>query len=185
MLKMPVGPGAGRRRRLLILACLAVSVVALAGCLAKSGTYAPVDWAYEMHYAPSYRAQESPRLLSPEGAVPTTGREVVYTSEVYATMPNPVARTAESTAKGTELYRVNCSFCHGPIGMGDGDVGKLLGAPDITGEPSVSRPPGQLFELISQGGQFETKVGMPRFRSLLSVDDRWLLVDYVLALQGR
>jgi len=34
----------------------------------------------EMHYQPSYRTQESPRLLPPDGSVPITGAEVVYAS---------------------------------------------------------------------------------------------------------
>ena len=185
MLKMPMGPGARGRLRPLLLVGLAVFTLALAGCLAKTGTYAPVDWAYEMHYAPSYRSQESPRLTSPDGAVPTTGREVVYTDEAYAAMPNPVPRTAESAARGKELYRVNCSFCHGPVGMGDGKVGRMLGAPDITGEPTRSRPPGEIFRIVSQGGNALSRAGMPRFRSLLSVEDRWLVVDYVMSLQSR
>ena len=164
---------------------LAAFSLALMGCVAKTGTYAPLDWAAEMHYAASYRSQEPPRLTSPDGAVPITGREVVFTDAAYSAMPNPVARTTESAARGKELYRVNCSFCHGPVGMGDGDVGKLLGAPNVTVEPTASRPPGQLFQLISQGGNAKTLAGMPRFRSMLSVEDRWLLVDHVMSLQGR
>ena len=34
----------------------------------------------EMHYQPSYRAQEGPRLDSPLDAVPITGKEVLLTS---------------------------------------------------------------------------------------------------------
>ena len=185
MLKMPVGPGTGGRPRPLLLVGLAVFALALTGCLAKTGTYAPIDWAYEMHYAPSYRAQEPPRLTSPDGAVPITGREVVYADEVYIAMPNPVPRTADGAARGKELYRVNCSFCHGPVGMGDGKVGRMLGAPDITVEPTRSRPAGEIFRIVSQGGNAKTLAGMPRFRSMLSVEDRWLLVDYVMSLQGR
>ena len=46
----------------------------------------------EMHYQPSYRAQEGPRLLPPEGSVPTTGAEVVYASmDEYQVLVSPAA----------------------------------------------------------------------------------------------
>ena len=34
----------------------------------------------EMHYQPSYKSQEGPRLLSHPESVPVTGREIVYYS---------------------------------------------------------------------------------------------------------
>ena len=183
------GAGWAARRRLyglLALMGLAVLALALVGCPAKTGTYAPVDWAYEMHYSPSYRPQEPPRQTSPDGAVPyKSGREIVYTDAEYAGMPSPISRTQETLAQGQELFRVNCSFCHGPMGEGGGKVGVRLGAPPLTGEPTKSRPAGEIFRIVSQGGNAKTLAGMPRFSLLLSVEDRWLLVDYVMSLQGR
>ena len=197
MRKMPVGPGVRGRSRLLLLVGLTALALALSGCLAKTGTYAPVDWAYEMHYSPSYRAQESPRLTSPDGAVPYKSasdsreytREIVYTEAEYAAMKNPVLRTDEGLARGAEVYRVNCSFCHGLKGEGPKpdltDVGSKLGAPAMMMEQTKARPPGELFRIVSQGGMAKTLAGMPRWSTLLSVEDRWLVVDYVMLLQGR
>ena len=44
----------------------------------------------EMHYQPSYRSQEGPRLDVPDSAVPITGKEVILTSvEEYEVLANP------------------------------------------------------------------------------------------------
>ena len=45
----------------------------------ESGGHA-VEIFTEMHYQPSFRSQEGPRLLPPEGSVPVTGRELTYQS---------------------------------------------------------------------------------------------------------
>ena len=88
--------GAAGRHVLLAVAALAL-IIAASGCLAKSGTYAPIDWAAEMHYTQTYRPQEPPRLDSPPGAVPfkfaddarALTREPHYDAEDYATLTNP------------------------------------------------------------------------------------------------
>jgi mono/diheme cytochrome c family protein len=192
----------GTRRRLrgaiLALGLLALAIP-LTACPAKTGTYAPLDLFYEMHYSQSYRSQEAPRLTPPEGAVPYRSpsdprpytREIVYSPEEYAAQRNPVARTAQGLERGKELFRVNCSFCHGLEGKGDGKVsvklreGGSLPAANLTAGSPALKPPGELYRLVSEGGIGVTRFGMPRFRLLLSPEDRWLLVDYVLSLQGR
>jgi mono/diheme cytochrome c family protein len=178
---------------------LGILALLLTGCVAKSGTYAPLDWAAEMHYAKSYRSQEPNRLSPPDGAVPFKfasdsrdyTRELVYTLEEYAALTNPVTRTDETLAHGKELFRVNCSMCHGLQAKGDGPVSaKLresgsLPAADLTIGSTVQYVPGDLYRLIAQGGTGATRFGMPRFSLLLLPEERWLLVDYVMALQGR
>lgn len=102
-LKRIIAPG--RRRRLrTYLAGLTLLVGLLAmGC--AQGAY-PLDIFYEMHYQPSYKAHEPPRLSPPESAVPFF---------------DPPAATAFNL-DGQHLYEVNCSMCHGAEGQGDGAV---------------------------------------------------------------
>ena len=183
---------------LLLLGIVSLGLL-LVGCPARTGSYAPLDWAYEMHYTPSYRSQEPPRLTSPDGAVPHKAasdpraytREIVLANEAYAELANPIARTPETQQRGEELFRVNCAFCHGSQGEGDGPVSVKLrehgGIPAANLKTGSARlkPPGELFRLVSVGGNTATRFGMARFRLLLSPEDRWLLVDYVLSLQGR
>jgi mono/diheme cytochrome c family protein len=191
--------GAGRStRRALLLVVVLIVAVAATGCLAKSGSYAPIDWAAEMHYSQSYRVQEPPRLTSPLGAVPfkfasdtrELTREPFIGPGEYSALTNPVTRTAATSAAGAELFRVNCSMCHGNEGLGDGRVSAFLlaygsaPAANLTGAGTVSRTDGEIFELIVQGGATSTLLGMPAFKNLLSPSDRWLLVDYIRELQG-
>ena len=81
--------------------------IALAGC--SQGSY-PLDIFYEMHYQPSYKAHEPPRLSVPGSAV--------------AWFPPPPATSFAND--GEHLFEVNCSMCHGSAGKGDGPVLKKM-----------------------------------------------------------
>ena len=149
----------------------------------------------EMHYSPSYRVQDVPRILPPRGSVPITGAEVVYSSlEEYKGLVNPgVGPTA-----GQELYRVNCQVCHGQALDGNGPATSFLasGGPrpaDLTGPLTTGATDGELFGLVSCGGRFfcdpvlgggESQSPMPEFRRLLSEEERWALVAYMRGLIG-
>ena len=77
-------------------------------------------------------------------------------------------------------------MCHGPLGRGDGPVGSKIAEggyitpPDLTEATSVERSDGELFGLITKGVYV-----MPRFKGLLSADERWLLVRHIRELQGQ
>lgn len=187
----------GAAGRHLLLAVAAIALLALAsGCLAKSGSYAPIDWAAEMHYTQTYRAQEPPRLDSPPGAVPykfpddtrVLTREPFVDPSDYTSLVNPRAGEAASgpgAAHAAELYRWNCSHCHGMEGAGDGRVNAFLEAysyvpvPNLADEATVEKTDGDIYGILADG-----VVVMPSFRNLLSAEDRWLLVDYVRQLQA-
>lgn len=185
---------AGRStRRALLLVVVLVVAVAATGCLAKSGSYAPIDWAAEMHYSQSYRAQEPPRLQSPLGAVPykfaSDTRELTREPAIgpadFSVLTNPIARTSATSAAGAELFRVNCSMCHGTEGLGDGRVSEFLlaygyiAAPDLTAAGTADKTDGDVYGILTNGINV-----MPTFKNLLSSSDRWLLVDYIRELQG-
>ena len=189
-------PGSGRphmtpRSGLLATAMLALLlVVILSGCRRLTGSFPstgsyPADVFTEMHYQQSFRSQESPRLDS-AGAVPVTGGEIAYTTEGYATLANPVPKTPQSLARGAELYRVNCSQCHGLQAKGNGKVGDILVAnqysrpPDLTAKVTADKSDGQIYGIVSEG-----LFVMPKFKLLLSPEDRWLIIQHVRQLQGR
>jgi mono/diheme cytochrome c family protein len=202
---------------IILLVCVSVLVLAVSGCRAKTGTYAPVDLAAELHYSQGARAQEPPRLTSPLGAVPhastsmsgpdqllTPARyrllEQGLTMESAKQLVNPIPFTEAGLVQGAELFRVNCSFCHGAGARGDGPVNEFLQnkyfsipAPNLVGDeapttmsgtPTNAKTDGEVFLLVSQGGFTKTQMGMPEFRLLLIPEQRWLLVNYLRALQG-
>ncbi|MBI2935646.1 MAG: cytochrome c [Chloroflexi bacterium] len=172
----------------------------LTACFPRTGAY-PVDLFIEMHYQQSYRSQEPPRLKPAEGAVPVAGRETVYAgveAARYKDIANPVPRTEANLAQGAEIFRVNCSLCHGLQGKGDGGVAQFLlqsatlqagGIPpaNLTGPITTGRTDGEIFE-ITTNGRFVPRTGgysMPTFKNLLTAEKRWLLVHYLRKLQGR
>ena len=168
------------------------------GCFPQTGSN-KVEVFNEMHYQPSYRIQEGPRLLPPQGSVPITGAEVAPAFGEYAslTSPDDVAAGYSRTASA-ELFRVNCMVCHGTLGKGDGVMTPFLidsGFPpaDLAGPVTQGGSEGDIFGFISHGGRqgfFTAQVGvespspMPNFNKLLTEEDRWMLALYVLRELG-
>ena len=99
---------------------------------------------------------------------------------------NPIAPNADSIATGEELYTRNCVPCHGLTGKGDGPVGLTLNPPPadliIHTIPGV-HPDGQLYLWISDG--FAGASAMPAFRTILTDDERWHLVNYIRTFAQR
>jgi len=95
---------------------------------------------------------------------------------------NPVPATADSLARGQEVYLQACWICHGPTGLGDGPVGVTLKP-----RPSNLRvhmvpgihTDGQLFEWVTNG--FPNS-GMPEFSETYSEEDRWHVINYIRTL---
>ena len=162
------------------VALLAVVVLLAAAC--STGTYKR-DIFPEMHYQQSYRSQEPPRLLPPEGSVPITGRELVYDFGQASELKNPVPPGAGAAR---ELYRVNCAMCHGPEGRGDGPLAQhfekagVSPPVDLAGERVKARNEGQLFWVLTNG-----LGNMPAFGRLITAGDRWQLVGFVQSVGRR
>lgn len=151
----------------------------------------------EMHYQPSYRSQEGPRLLPPLDSVPVTGKELLYTPAEYKTLQVPASIVgAYEPARAAELYRVNCTVCHGDGLRGDGPFVKFspknpLPA-DLLSEFTINATDGELFSFISGGGRqgyalrssgLPSSSPMPEFRLLLTEAERWMLVQYLRAVE--
>ena len=153
----------------------------------------------EMHYQPSYRVQEGPRLLPPPDSVPVTGKELLYTSlEEYKelTIPDGVVRSYDPT-RALELYNVNCSVCHGENLQGVGPIRPFMTRgpfpADLTADLTRDVTDGELFGFISGGGNQglaarlrgrRSASPMPEFRLLLTEDERWVLVQFLRQKQA-
>jgi mono/diheme cytochrome c family protein len=71
-----------------------------------------------------------------------------------ATLTNPVTPTAESEARAKEVYRIDCTMCHGTNGNGKGDlVGDMgLKMKDLTDPASLKdMSDGEIFYTIKNG----------------------------------
>ena len=165
------------------LGLLVLGAILATGC--ANGTY-PLDIFYEMHYHQSFHAGEPPRLTVPEGAVPITGVQMV-------TGVNPFPES--QIADGAALFATNCTMCHGLKGEGNGPVLETMRArynplfnpalsPDLTSDAPAhaqSGPPAGVLSWIVAGSGFI----MPSFQKLLSVDEQWLLVNFIRGCYGQ
>ncbi len=175
------------RRLLIALASVAVLAVA---CVQEAGTY-PIEIFTEMHYSQSYRSQEIPRQPGVASAVVYDGRGNAH--DELNVLPANEAHPYDSGA-GTELFRVNCSVCHGFEGLGDGkaaahitspdsawfaDTGSTYGGPPNLQESRTRMSQDVMFSIVTNG-----VVVMPRFGPLLSEEERWDVIRYIFDTSG-
>ena len=158
----------------------------------------PIEVFTEMHYQPSFKVQESPRLLSPPDSVPVTGRELRYSSaDQYAALKVPEGLDNDA-AKAERLFAVNCVVCHGTDLKGEGPIRRFMDRgpfpTNLTVGATKGATDGELFGFISGGGRQgllltlrgrESVSPMPEFRLLLSEEQRWALVEYLRSRIGR
>ena len=90
-------------------------------------------------------------------------------------------------ARGAKLFAANCAPCHGADGRGDGPVGKNLDIPpaDLTAEHLWAHDDGEMFWYLTHGiDSPRGGLSMPGFGAALGSEARWVLIDYVRALNA-
>ncbi len=104
--------------------------------------------------------------------------------EEYASLTHPMPGDEESIARGETLYQSYCASCHGESGLGDGPAASTLTpppAPLARTAPKLSD--GYLYWRIAEGGlQFGT--GMPSFRTALTEQDIWDLINFLRSMEA-
>jgi len=131
----------------------------------------------EMRHQPSIRWQQAPPLARDPRTVPFLWKpEPSYQGLKGPELTNPLPDTPETLARGEQLYRTYCDFCHGERGKGDGPVAdQILPRPrDLTSPTIQNQPDGQIFLTITRGYG-----GMPAFKADLLLNERWAIVWYV------
>jgi cytochrome c1 len=86
----------------------------------------------------------------------------------------------KSSDKGKELYEIYCTSCHGAAGDGKGKLverEKFLGVPNYKDREITE---GSIFYVETYGLN-----AMGSHANQLSVDERWLVADYVLKLRAQ
>jgi putative copper export protein/mono/diheme cytochrome c family protein len=104
-----------------------------------------------------------------------------FTEPAYPTsfFGSPTGYSAQSIARGQDLFLENCAACHGPQGRGDGPAAQSLTTKpaDLTAEHIYGHPDGDMFWWITHG-----KSGvMPAFADVLDENARWNLIDFIHA----
>lgn len=142
----------------------------------------------------AFKAQEFLAPAEPNG-VPVTGGETLPSlpaditeqemdalKDAAAAIVNPIPATAESLARGAELYAMICLVCHGVEGLGDGPVGLKFDTKspvDLNEDYTQDQADGSLFFTLTRG-----RALMPFYRDALDVEERWHVINYVKAEFG-
>ena len=94
---------------------------------------------------------------------------------------NPEPRDAASIKNGRTIYVAYCAPCHGNKGKGDGPASASLNPKpaDHTSDAVQAESDGTLYYKISEG---HGHTAMPPFKSVLSVDQRWAVINYIRTL---
>jgi mono/diheme cytochrome c family protein len=132
----------------------------------------------------------TPYRGNPQRSVPITGTAVAGYQVSYSPMPtaidslasvaNPVPATQESVDRGWKYFQVNCAVCHGEAGNGMGTVRAFfVVAPDLTLPATQARTDGYIW------GMMRTGRGLMPSLNRVDEQDRWHIVNYIRALQGR
>jgi S-disulfanyl-L-cysteine oxidoreductase SoxD len=146
-------------------------------------------WSHDMANQVSIKPQESVDPANPgmnpfpKRSIPVAGTTTVIKDQEAANkMINPIPADEQSVAKGSRLFAIYCTPCHGQSGTGDGLVGeKLIMKPfNLTSSNDMHKwdtkdyPDGYIFGYMSLGGAV-----MPSYANDLSVTERWSVVNYI------
>ncbi len=101
----------------------------------------------------------------------------------FSAVPNPVPVDARSLENGRMQYQINCAVCHGASGDANGGLKRVNPgygyAPSLLTPLAMGRSDGYLYGMIRNG-----RGSMPSY-TRIEEPDRWDVVNYVLALQGK
>lgn len=139
-----------------------------------------IDWVSFMEIEPNHQPMENP-LPVPAQSIPIEGPASIPN---MGPPTNPVTADPASIARGSELFHINCSQCHGVDGKGDGPIANFLQKvkpADLTGPVVSSLSDGAIFLVITNG----MPGAMPPLNENLTVRERWDVVNYVRTLQNK
>ena len=101
----------------------------------------------------------------------------------YRGLWSPFGQTPDVIKAGATLYQQQCSECHGPQGMGDGDAAKALTPSPALLAYLIQMPMSvdeYLMWTIADGGE-QLRTDMPAFKDKLSREDIWKIIAFMRA----
>ena len=164
--------------------------------IAGTSSLGACEWFTDFKRQPNVVTWESWRPDSlgvrgaPQGSVPLGGTAAAAWTVSYAPtiaaidslagIENPVPVTEASLAAGRMHYQINCAVCHGDNADGTGTATRF-GFPGISLQNDLAkgRTDGYVFGMMRNGRGL-----MPSYNRI-EERDRWDVVNYLRALQGR
>ena len=130
---------------------------------------------------PSFKRRDRRWATQGAGALVLIGLVVGGTAVADAyrrSLPNPIPPTAESLARGEEIYQAQCATCHGVTGRGDGPAGRFLRPrpADFRVHMAAGHTDPDLVNWVTNGVE---GTAMPPFKDVLAEDDRWHVINYI------
>jgi len=182
----------------LILICIAVLGLGLAGCRGYRSEKPPIHPNPNFDWQAKVKPQRGPMTV-PAGTViwgDSGSFSGMHPREEFLKEDSrfyrgteasgvfvdkaPVAVTAELLVRGQERFNIYCAVCHDQSGSGKGLVISrgFAPPPDLVDARIVGMKDGELFGIISHGVR-----SMPAYAKQIQEEDRWAIVLYVRALQ--
>ncbi len=138
-----------------------------------------IEWISFMEIQPSYKWNEKP-LPVPARSVPIDGPVSIPN---IGAPENPVPADEISIARGQQLYSIHCAMCHGPQGLGNGQVAAFLAnkPANLASDVVQAKSDGSLFLTISNG----VTGRMPALNENLTPRERWDIVNFLRTLKAQ
>lgn len=97
---------------------------------------------------------------------------------------NPITGDKTSNEAGRALYSIYCVACHGENGKGDGPASLSIKTKpaDHSCEKIQKQTDGAIFWKITEGRSNNI---MASYRSILTDNERWMLVNYIRTLSEK
>lgn len=144
----------------------------------------PSVWTWEP-FGDSLTTRGSPQGSVPLGGTAMAGFQVSYMPgiaqvESLAVVPNPLPVSDSSLANGRKYYQLNCAVCHGDRAAGDGPAVRFgMAGISLIADVTKGRSDGYIWGMMRNGRGL-----MPTYNRI-EERDRWDVVNYLRALQGR
>ena len=115
-----------------------------------------------------------------ETALANAAKDVVVPLEAK-NIKNPLPATSANIRAGKQIYLQQCALCHGSDGRAETKLGLAMYPPAMDlNSPHVQRwSDAELFWITQNGVRF---TGMPAWKTILSGEDTWKMVDFIHAL---
>ena len=142
-----------------------------------TGIYGLLDWGYFHYILPVSPREELAMEMAAQKAVVAQQQAAASTNEVHISSDDLLQRVnnVELVRKGSEIYALRCSACHGAEGQG------IIG-PNLTDKNWIHG--GKIDQIHNTIREGVPAKGMLSWKTLMSADDIVAVTGFVWSLHG-